>query len=375
MRILQVFPHLSKGGAERVVIELSNSLVEIENEVTILLAYPVEGSLNQNDLSEKITLQFISKKRKNRIQPYFQLLYWIVKNRRNLESYDVIHCHLTYGLIFGSIISMRRKFARNKGFKLIATCHVVGMETSYLRKNFNQKMSYFFDDFVLIAQDAYWRKFIEEKVRKNITVIVNGISPMISVNNSRSISIKRDQNIGTISRLHSERKPELFLKTFKHINDLGDSNYRFVIGGEGGERKNLQKLSSVLGIDERLAMPGLVEDPRLFLSTIDLYLTHVIEDVSGIAGLESVFAGIPVIGIQLSPDYQNGANDWIWSSPDVLEVAKKALEYLENPASLSNLAISQLAFARTKYSVERMRNNYLLLYRTKHEEDDSIDLH
>jgi glycosyltransferase involved in cell wall biosynthesis len=363
MRVLQIFPHLSKGGAERVVIELANSLVEVDNEVTLLLAFPVDKSLNQKHLSERIPVHFVSRKRKNRIQQYFQLPYWILKNWRDLKSYDVIHCHLSYGLIFGFMISIRRRFAKENEFKLIATCHVVGMETSYFRKNFNQKISYFFDYFVLIAQDEHWRKFIVEKKKKNIVVIVNGISPMSSSNTSRSLSSKDNLTIGTISRLHSERKPGLFLEAFKHINNLGNSEYKFVIGGEGAERENLQKLSRVFGIEEKLSMPGLVDDPRLFLSAIDLYVTHLIEGVSGIAGLESVFSGVPVIGIQLSPDYQNGANDWIWSSPDVIEVAKKALEYLENASSLSMLAESQLEFAKANYSVERMRNNYLMLYR------------
>ena len=53
MRILQVLPHLSKGGAERVVVELSNSLVTVDHEITLLLAFPVNLELN---------LQFLSKK-------------------------------------------------------------------------------------------------------------------------------------------------------------------------------------------------------------------------------------------------------------------------------------------------------------------------
>ena len=60
MRILQVLPHLSKGGAERVVVELSNSLIDVGHEVTLLLAFPVDPDLNQKFLNKKVSVQFLS---------------------------------------------------------------------------------------------------------------------------------------------------------------------------------------------------------------------------------------------------------------------------------------------------------------------------
>ena len=67
MRILQVLPTLVKGGAERVVIDLSNSLSDNGNEVTVLLSYPVDPRLNQKNIQDKVTIQFISSKKISRI--------------------------------------------------------------------------------------------------------------------------------------------------------------------------------------------------------------------------------------------------------------------------------------------------------------------
>jgi glycosyltransferase involved in cell wall biosynthesis len=344
-----------------VVIELSNSLASVENEVTVLLAFPVEMSLNQNDLSEKVLVRFVSLKRKSRIIQYLGLPFWIQKNWRDLKSFDVIHCHLTYGLFFGFLVSMRRKIGDEGKFNLIATCHIVGMSVAYSRRLLSERLSYFFDEFVLMAQDAHWRKFMIKSKKKNISVIANGISANPVIKNF-SARVNHVMTIGTISRMHPERKPWLFLETFRFIRAFGNLDCRFVLGGEGVERAKLEMLSRLFGLEDTLSMPGLVADSTEFLSTIDLYITLVIEDVTGIAGLESVFSGVPVIGIQLSPTYENGPHDWIWSSPDRAEVARKALEYLEDPSSLSLLAKAQIEVARDRYSVEQMRNSYLLLY-------------
>ena len=185
MRILQVLPHFSKGGAEKVVIELSNSLINAGHEVTVLLAYPVDPTLNQKQLVDKVQVRFLVSQSKNKYSHYLVLPYWIVRNWRTLREYDVIHCHLTYGLVFGSLISILRKIDRKKKIKLIATCHVVGVGVAAFPRILNERLSYFFDSFVLMAQDAKWRNFIRNRNRENILLIANGISSNVSGHKSR----------------------------------------------------------------------------------------------------------------------------------------------------------------------------------------------
>lgn len=362
---MQVLPHLSKGGAERVVVELSNSLVELDNEVTVLLAYPVAENLNQQDLNRKVNVQFVSANSENRFFEYTKLPFWVVRNWKSLKTYDVIHCHLTYGLIFGFIIACLRKIERTTNIKLIATCHVVGVGVTTFPRILNEKLSYCFDHFVLMALDSKWRNFIGVKKRKNIQVIVNGISPNLASRKLRKIGKNSNYRIGTISRLQAERKPWLFVDTFSQVHGLVEGHTQFILGGEGPERSALAMRSEKLGLGAVLSMPGLVQNPYAFLESLDLYITLNVEAITGIAGLEAIFSGIPVIGIQLSPDYESGATDWIWSDQEPMSVAQRIVELIRNPGELSAIAEEQYEVASKKFSVVGMRNSYLTLYTAK----------
>ena len=159
------------------------------------------------------------------------------------------------------------------------------------------------------------------------------------------------------------RKPWLFLEIFENVKKLRSDEVKFVLGGEGREWNSLVKQSEKLGLKESLLMPGLVREPKSILETLDVYVTLNIEEITGIAGLEAIFAGIPVVGIQLSASYTNGANDWIWSNRDTMVGAQTIVELLSNPTQLAAIADKQFKIASEKYTVEVMRNSYLSLYK------------
>lgn len=363
MRILQVIPHLSKGGAERVVIELSNALSDAGHELTVLVAHPVSFELNQKNLSASVEVLCISAKLSGRISMYFKLLIWTLRHWKSLRKFDAIHCHLTLGLIFGFMASLLRRLDRSGKPKLVATCHMVGGGVSRPNRYFNRYVSYVFDAFVLMAEDKYWRSFIAKKRRANIHIIPNGISIGTPTNVQKTPSNESSVRIGTISRLNAERKPQLFLEVFSEIlrTNPGEK-YRFVIGGSGPEEQNLKNLAITMGISDSLTFAGLVKDPNEILGDLDLYLSLNVEGITGIAGLEAVSAGIPVVALQLSPSYLIGGNDWIWSNQEPKKVAARMLEISSDPAKAKMIARSQHAFALRNYSVQAMTRQYLQIY-------------
>ena len=374
MRILQVLPHLSKGGAERIVIELSNALIDEGHNVTLLLAMQVDPVLNQQYLSEFVLVETVSSRKKNRLLTYLLLPIWVIKNRKLLRTYDVVHCHLTYGLVFGFIFSIFRKIDRRVHVRLIATCHAVGTGVTRAHMMINKRLSVFFDVFALMAMDDEWRRFVARKNVENIKFVTNGISPFkVSKSNLDLKNVQRKKidlatqkkvlTIGTISRLQSERKPWLFLQVFAEVRRLVDFEVHFILGGEGPERESLKKLAEQLQLSKNLTMLGLIQDPAALLVNLDLYVTLNVEETTGIAGLEAVFAGIPAVGIQLSQEYSNGQEDWIWSDKNPQVVGREIAKYLSSPKLLQAIAKSQFSFANEKYSLNRMLGDYLSLYK------------
>lgn len=362
MRILHVTPSLLKGGAEKVVIELSNGLTTNGHRVDLLLMSPVDPVLNQNKLDPRVFVRYISQHPTHKAVSYLKILFWVLRNWQTIRTYNVVHCHLTFGLIFGFYTSLFRHFEKHTEIKLVATYHATGMVRARFRRIFNEKLSYFFDEFILMAQDEQWRIFALRKKRKNISVIVNGISEESSTKRKKMEKHSSPWTIGTISRLQAERQPWLFLETFAQLDRILPGEFRFIIGGEGPERELLLQLSRSLDIESKLSMPGLVQEPVLIFEQLDFYLALNIESVTGIAGLEAIFNGVPTIGLQLSPTYVNGEEDWIWSDKTPSKVAAKIIDYLKSPATVRDLIISQGNYAREEFSSSKMLKRYLELY-------------
>ena len=362
MRILQVIPSLAKGGAERVVVELSNSLVALDYKVDLLAAHSVDFSLNQNLLSPKVEVLFLGKKHASPVFTYMKIPIWVAKNWKLVKSYDVIHCHLTFGLMFGFAISVFRKFTRSKKLILMATCHVVGVGVTLRPRIINEHFSKFFDSFVLVAEDNLWRAFISKSGRHNFKVIRNGISSEHWADLDGKVGHKNPIIVGTISRLEAERKPWLFLEVFSHLQNLIDRPVRFILGGEGPERDKLASYAKQLGINENLEMPGLVVYPREILAHLDIFVALCVEETTGVAALEAVFSGIPVVGIQLSGAYSKGGNDWIYSHQDPKIVANRLNFLIQNPIEMAKMSISQKVIGLQNYSIKRMCSEYVDLY-------------
>jgi glycosyltransferase involved in cell wall biosynthesis len=359
MRILQVLPYLTKGGAERVVVDLSNSLLKGNHSVTILLAHPVDPRLNQNQIDEKVLVRFVSEKINNAITRYLKLPFWIIRNWKNLNSYDVIHCHLTYGLIFGLITSLSRK----RKFRVVGTCHSVAMDIDPLRKIFYRKVSKYFASFILVGQDSEWEKFIARKINSNIKIIPNGLDCAAIQPTSKDSEGEKLFVVGTISRLELERKPALFLEVFNHINTLIPDRCRFILAGSGSQYNSLINFAKDLGISQKISMPGLILDANAVFKEIDVYVSLNMDENTGIAGLEAVLAGKPVIGIQLSPTYLLRESDLTWSDQDPSRIADQVVKYLQNPSVANGVKTRQFKQVCTDYSVERMRDDYLQVYR------------
>jgi glycosyltransferase involved in cell wall biosynthesis len=87
MKILQVIDRLNVGGAERVMVDMSNILHENKQDVSVLfILYP--GPL-ANQLNPNIPRIILNRKSKFSLKTYYQCAQY-------LGQFDIIHCHSRY---------------------------------------------------------------------------------------------------------------------------------------------------------------------------------------------------------------------------------------------------------------------------------------
>lgn len=355
MRILHIIPSLDVGGAESVTYSLANGLTKKGHSVSLL----TETIVPANKLVSNIDYLTIKNPLQNRrFGGFLGVILWGLRHRSFFRNFDIVHCHLNRGMILGLILSFSNP---NKRPAIIATCHSVGGYISNLRIAFEKFCSIRFDAFVLMATNDDWSRFGKKKWGKNLQYIQNGI---IGLPRAR-VEIKRKSNkivVGTLSRLSPDRKPELFLNLFKEISNL-NKDIDFVIGGAGVLKKQLENDAKSLDLDSIQWLGEVTEKPEFF-QEIDLYITLMVGDTSGIAGLEAVSVGLPVFGIQLLEDYDEVANSFIYSSSNLKNLASKIVATISNPVELEELKALQARVLKSQFTFQIMLRKYEMLYKT-----------
>jgi len=374
MKITHTIPLLTKGGAERVAADLANYAVSSGHEVTIIAAYPVDAAQLSGTLHPSVKIVYVSDKMPHtRWSLYISVFPWIWRNRKWLAQQDILHCHLTYGVAFGTLAHFMFAVLRCKRPAIIETYHSVGMSIPASLQWAHARLAEHFDAFVLMAEDKYWGEFTKRRPSLLSAIIYNGISfqRLTDVDLIARERYRREVGIpdncryivGAVGRLRPDRKPWLYLPIFAYIANALGSDVHFIIGGDGPEYDNMRSLINKYGLDKQVHMPGLILDSRLPLSIMDIYITLNVGPVTGIAALEAAYLKIPVLAIQLRNDYKARPKDWIWSEKNLSKVASETIKLLRDQAKRRVLSSQQAEYIRSHHTVESMAKAYEDLYK------------
>ena len=104
--IVHVLPLLTKGGGERVAVELANHAAQLGHRVTVLAAEPVAAELLQASVHPAIEVRFVCGAPAGRVRRYLRILPWLWENRAWILRQDIVHCHLTYAAVFGTLVGL-----------------------------------------------------------------------------------------------------------------------------------------------------------------------------------------------------------------------------------------------------------------------------
>ena len=370
MKITHVLSCLKKGGGERVVVELANMGAEKSNEVTIIAGWQVDPDYLQKNIDPRVTVKFIAH---NRNIAYLKILPWILKNKKWLYNEDVLHCHLTFGAVFGSLTNiLLKKFLRKKSPIIVETYHAVGMPIPKFNRWLHSRMMLLRNGVVLMAKDPYWNKFLLKHSGLKTEIIHNGISMLNAQKN-----IEQKQNFrtepgipgnckylaGTVSMLRPDRKPWLYLPIFQDVYNALGNEVQFILAGSGIEFDKIKNDIEERGLSNHIHMPGFLNDPVATMSNLDIYVSLSVGAITGISMIEAAMCNVPVVGIQMIENYQAKNDDWVWSHTDIKEVAKKIISLLQNTEERNKLAEDQYKYVSKYFTSEAMYSSYDSFYK------------
>lgn len=151
---------------------------------------------------------------------------------------------------------------------------------------------------------------------------------------------------------------ELLIKSFKKL-DL--PNGKLIIAGDGRYKEYLENLVLKFHLKDKIIFTGRVENPYVVLAITDIYCHLALKEAFGIAILEAMSVGKPVVasnrgGIpEIIKDKVNG----ILVEPVVEEVVKGIRNVLENKQLREEISINAQREAEMKYNIKKIGEKYI----------------
>lgn len=290
MKILHVVSNFAVGnGAARLVASLILEQIDQGHQTDVLAL--IESPLSY---AKEVTRKGAHYKALNNgptrvynFLPIFQLIPVI-------KRYDIIHVHLFPGLywvLFAKILSG-------------AKCKLVTTEHSTENNRQGKKWLKFIERFVYNHYKAVIA--ISEATKEYLIRFVNPETPIITIDNGINISDfesakpARRQELGIpndvflltqVARFNPQKKQELIIESLLHLPD----KCRVMFIGEGVLMEKNRQLAKDLGVDNRCYFLGVREDVPSLLKTADVVIMSSNFEGFGLAAVEGMAAGKPVM--------------------------------------------------------------------------------
>jgi 1,2-diacylglycerol 3-alpha-glucosyltransferase len=173
-----------------------------------------------------------------------------------------------------------------------------------------------------------------------------------------------DKVIISVGRLAEEKNWGTLLQAFA-LALKEESNLRLVLVGDGPQAQALSQMAGELGITERVLFAGRVsfEDVPTYLKAADLFAFASVTETQGLATLEAMAAGLPVVAVAgpgTSDIVEDGEQGFL-AQNDPQDLAKKLVELICNPESMSEFKTAVLKKSRA-YDNKRLARKMLKVY-------------
>ncbi len=278
----------------------------------------------------------------------------LARHLRN-ERIDVVHAHLSTSSIWAGIAS------RMAGVPSVATVH-----------GLSGKLSFATCHHLIAVSEEVSRHLIAQNVQPSkISVVHNGIPIGPATDDSARLALRAQLGIapgakalGTVARLTPLKGVEQALHSVARLA-LDYPNVVFLLFGDGPSRPECEDLVDQLGIRDNVRFLGYRPDARELLPALDVFLFPSLREAMGIAVVEAMAAGVPVVANRIGgvPEVLADGAGLLVPPGDAVSMAEEAAGLLARPDVASEMAAIAMERARTEFSVQRMAQRTVAVYR------------
>ncbi len=316
--ILHVITTIDLGGAEKQLLTLAACQKEAGFDVEVIFLKD-KPTLLQDFLGLGVKVD------SNFAQLGF-LKQWLRLKRQEFPENSVVHAHLPRAELLCALALKPQRF--------IVTRH--NSEAFFLKGP--TKLSKLLSRFVLRRSFAsisiskavanYLKNSGEMSGKQKNHVIYYGMKETSVSPRSKLGVVSGLIQVGTVSRLVSQKNLPLLLGALKELNSLQSPKFHLTIVGSGHLKTELQSLSVNLEIEKMVTWKGQVQEVIPFYRSLDVFVLPSDYEGFGLVLLEAMSQGIPVIARRTSaiPEVMGEKHPGLLNSSSTIDLAKKIKE-------------------------------------------------
>jgi glycosyltransferase involved in cell wall biosynthesis len=338
LKILHIDPEKNWGGGEAQVAGLLQHLAQWGHRND--LATPPGGELFRRALDSSVRKIPLTVRNDLDLRG-IPVLRGLIRQ----QTYDIVHLHtkrahaLSLWLPQGNrtpkyIVTRRMDYPEGRNYY-----------TNYL---YNRRV----DGVIAISQSIVDRLSEAGVDRGSIRLIPSGIDPepfRLAARHERRSNIPL---IVAIVAVLEERKGHRFLLDAAQILKERGRTIKYLFAGDGSHKAHLQQRVQMLELQKEVSFLGFVKDVPNFLSCIDVLVLPSLYEGLGVAVLEGMAAGKPVVGTRvggLAETIVDGETGFLVPPRDGPALAEAIDKLLSDPV---------MAAAMGQKGIERVLNNF-----------------
>ena len=372
MKILHIIPNLSKGGAERLVIDICNELNnQPEAEVKLITFF------KENEypfLTKNIDWEIIPSKFIPSITKKVTIEIDLLQRKINAFQPDIIHTHLYQSEILLSKINV----GKAKRFSHFHD-NMIQLDNP-LKSNVSlkQKVTNFYErniliktielsknNFICISNDTYLyaKKVLPKKIHDNIHILLNAID-VSRFTNIKTKQIKEKIRLINVGSFVEKKNQAFLVDVANELRKINNISFEIVFLGDGPLLKDVKSYSKKLNLDEQIIFKGKVEKVEDYLDNSDLYVHSAYYEPLGLVLIEAMAAGLPVVTLDGKGNrdlIEEGKNGYMIYDQDPEKFAQKILFLVENKDKYNEMSNYCKEYAK-KYDIKEYVTKLLTHY-------------
>jgi len=362
VKIMHLIGDLSKGGAERFVVDLCNELAK-DDQYEVFLVSICSNSVEETfvkDIDTNVRYVSFNKGRGFSLNTFWALTKWLRK-----EEPNVLHSHLNGFEYLGLYLLV------NKRTLFFHTIHNVAVAEcpNFLIKTF-RRVWYRINKVKPVTISFDGRKTYRDYYQlDNDILIENGRQDLVATNEIDSLSEKYKEGDDTfvlihVGRIASEKNQDLLIRAVKQFNLTEEKKCKLIIIGEVKEKRLYQHLLAVVNNDPYIEFIGGRHNVVDYLSIADAFCLSSIFEGMPISLIEALSVGCipictPVGGIsQMIKHGKTGFLSRDVSVDSYCDVLKEALYHPDKKM----IKLNGRLFFKLNYHIQASANAHLKTY-------------